>query len=96
MQPRLPAQRGLATAAVISGVVISLTVLLWVLDLITMPVFLGVVVVVCVAELAVFFVLLRRHAERARRSDEGAPAVRDPALDEVGYDPMERFRGPGS
>ncbi|PFG39214.1 hypothetical protein ATJ97_1712 [Georgenia soli] len=103
-----PLTRTFLVVAVVSGTVISAAVLLWVFDVIPMAAFLGVVVVTFVVEALVILSTVRRTGRVASgpaggvaappgpagTEVHGASTVREPGVDGVGYDPMERFRPP--
>ncbi|MPV37569.1 hypothetical protein [Georgenia subflava] len=109
MAHRTPPARTFVVLAVISGSVIAASVLAWVMHLIPFEVFIGVVGLVVVVEAIVILRTVSRvRAEAADRrvagSESPARADRDPdtdvntlgasGADELGYDPMAKFRPP--
>ncbi|WP_043497077.1 hypothetical protein [Georgenia sp. SUBG003] len=96
--------RTFLVVAVVSGLVIGAAALLWVLEVIPLAVFLGVVVVMFVVESLVVLSAVRKAGRAASGRPVSAPpgpagaevhgasTVHEPGVDGVGYDPMERFR----
>ncbi|TDE94844.1 hypothetical protein EXU48_08605 [Occultella glacieicola] len=82
------ATRGLILTAMISGALIVAAVLLWVLEVIGLPVFLGAVVVISIAQMGVTM----RMLGNARRDPRGGSSASGGTAPGDGFDPMDKYR----
>lgn len=76
-----PAARSIVLIAVLGGAALFALTLLWLLEVVGLPVFLGGVIVIAVAEGLAFFRVIRRM----RQSGDPVP--------DVGFDPMDGLPG---
>lgn len=80
---------------VLGGLALVGAVLLWVTDVITMPVFLGIVVVTAIVEFAAVIALQRRASRRQAQSHEQTTRGTTSTLDgdsphtRYGYEPLD-------
>jgi hypothetical protein len=80
--------RGLVLTAMISGALIVVAVLLWVSELIGLPLFLGAVVLISIVQMGVTMRMLANQ----RRGMHGGAAARHDRSPGDGFDPMKKYR----
>ncbi|WP_163544225.1 hypothetical protein [Occultella kanbiaonis] len=83
-----PMTRGLVLTAMLSGALIVAAVLLWVSEVIGLPLFLGAVVLISIAQMGI---TMRMLAEQKRAWRDNA-AARDDRSPGDGFDPMRKYR----
>lgn len=97
MQPRttpVVPPTHLAYLAMVSGVLMSTAVVLWVLDIVSVEVFIAAILVIGLAQGIAFLLVVRRGRQRASRADRlassgGTSTVGPDGADaRYGYDPM--------
>ncbi|MBZ2199418.1 hypothetical protein [Occultella gossypii] len=88
MNPMNPMARGLVVTAMLSGALIVVAVLLWVSEVIGLPLFLGAVVLISVAQMGVTMRILAKQ----KQAMQGRAAARDDRSPGDGFDPMKKFR----